>query len=169
MNYAKALRCRARDAFEALRIAESDVADSQHNVMRLSGEAVAAYARQAKDSELIQYATEIKVRAERRCGELLARTEKNTGARGIGTSAVERCDHTPPTLDDMGLTKDESSRYQQLAAMEAELDVLAVKQAKAQEIGLQAAELLQQINDHNTLRALVDSAAAIGIASGTSR
>ena len=74
-------------------------------------------ARQAKDSELIQYATEIKVRAERRCGELLATAEKNTGARGIGTSAVERSDSTPPTLKQMGLTRDESSRYQQLAAI----------------------------------------------------
>jgi hypothetical protein len=49
---------------------------------------MAAYARQAKDSELIQYATEIKVRAEGRCGELLVQVENNTGARGIGTSAV---------------------------------------------------------------------------------
>lgn len=87
---------------------------------------MAAYARQAKDSELIQYATEIKVRAERRCGELLRATEKNVGARmngrtTDGVSVVERCDsRETPTLSDMGLTRDESSRYQQLAAMPAE-------------------------------------------------
>lgn len=34
-------------------------------------------------------------------GDLPARTEKNTGARGIGTSAVERCDRTPQTLDEV--------------------------------------------------------------------
>ncbi len=95
----------------------------RHRQRHDKAEAMAAYARQAKDSELIQYATEIKVRAERRCGELLARTaatgERATQAshgRGIQLS-VEASDTRPPTLADMGLTYDESSRYQQLAAM----------------------------------------------------
>ncbi len=56
------------------------------------------------------------MRAERRCGELLAQTEKNTGARGIGKSALPASESTPPTLAEMGLTRDESSCYQQLAA-----------------------------------------------------
>lgn len=80
---------------------------------------MAAYARQAKDSELIQYATEIKVRAERRCGELLATTEKNTGGRPSDNRSNDATSFAP-TLADMGLTRDESSRYQQLAAMPAE-------------------------------------------------
>jgi hypothetical protein len=100
--------------------------------IRDKAEAMAAYARQAKDSELIQYATEIKVRAERRCGELLATTEKNRGAAGSTQSiAVERCDRDTPTLASMGLTKDESSRYQQLAAMPDEHFETAVATAKA--------------------------------------
>ncbi|MBC7704314.1 MAG: hypothetical protein H7274_10295 [Rhodoferax sp.] len=41
--------------------------------IRDKAEAMAAYARQAKDTEMIQWATAIKVRAERRCGELLLR------------------------------------------------------------------------------------------------
>jgi hypothetical protein len=84
--------------------------------IRDKAEAMAAYARQAKDTELIQYATEIKVRAERRCGELLARTEKNRGA----ATPSDDTRASPPTLKKMGLTYDESSRYQQLAAMPAE-------------------------------------------------
>jgi hypothetical protein len=63
------------------------------------------------------------VRAERRCGELLRATEKNVGARGQlqgsrdGLAVVSRDRQTEaPTLSDMGLTRDESSRYQQLAA-----------------------------------------------------
>ncbi len=60
------------------------------------------------------------MQAQRRCGELLARTEKNTGAKGAGPIAVERYDRNTPTLAQMGLTKDESSRYQQQAAMPAD-------------------------------------------------
>jgi hypothetical protein len=39
--------------------------------IRDKAEVMATYARQAKDTELIQYTTEIKVRADRQCGQLL--------------------------------------------------------------------------------------------------
>ena len=120
--------------YEAARtaLAEAHRVDEVKDI-RDKAEAMAAYARQAKDSELIQYATEIKVRAERRCGELLARTEKNTGSRGVGSNQhqVRSHDATTPTLADMGLSKSESSRYQQLAAMPAEHFETAVATAKA--------------------------------------
>lgn len=58
-------------------------------------------------------------------------TDKNTGARGAGPVAVERYDRDTPTLSDMGLTKDESSRYQRLAAMPVEHFETAVATAKA--------------------------------------
>jgi hypothetical protein len=118
--------------YEAARtaLAEAHRVDEVKDI-RDKAEAMAAYARQAKDSELIQYATEIKVRAERRCGELLATTEKNRGAQGIGTSALPASERTPPTLAEMGLTHNESSRYQQLAAMPAEHFETAVATAKA--------------------------------------
>lgn len=74
---------------------------------------------QAKDTDLIQYATEIKVRAERRCGELLRDSERNKGATVKGGMAVERRDTRSVTLAEMGLTRDESSRYQQIASMSA--------------------------------------------------
>ena len=61
-----------------------------------------AYGRQAKDIELMQYATEIKVRTERRCGELLrdsaARGERSTGGKPSN-------DATVTTLADIGLTR----------------------------------------------------------------
>ncbi|MCB1691073.1 MAG: hypothetical protein KDI33_21440 [Halioglobus sp.] len=62
--------------------------------------------------------TEIKVRAERKCGELLASAEKAKGAagnpNGQGAPIVRSNDATaqPKTLSEMGITKDQSSRYQ---------------------------------------------------------
>ncbi|MEY2686857.1 MAG: hypothetical protein RL375_1055 [Pseudomonadota bacterium] len=122
--------------YEAARtaLAEAHRVDEVKDI-RDKAEAMAAYARQAKDSELIQYATEIKVRAERRCGELLARTEKSRGAAepgtARGTTRSNDATASTPTLAQMGLTKDESSRYQQLAAMPADHFETAVATAKA--------------------------------------
>lgn len=87
--------------------------------IRDKAEAMAAYARQAKDTEMIQWATEIKVRAERRCGEMLRETHRaHAGENQHSRSSNDAT--TSPTLADMGLTRDQSSRYQQLAAMPAE-------------------------------------------------
>lgn len=87
--------------------------------IRDKAEAMAAYARQAKDTELVQWATEIKVRAERRAGQMLAEMPKATGKAGQFTGG-----HTmlPPvkeekTLADIGISKNESSRWQKLAAV----------------------------------------------------
>lgn len=117
--------------YEAARtaLAEAHRVDEVKDI-RDKAEAMAAYARQAKDSELIQYATEIKVRAERRCGELLAATERAPAGRPPKNPSADTS-NSPPTLEEMGLTYDESSRYQQLAAMPAEHFETAVATAKA--------------------------------------
>lgn len=98
--------------------------------IRDKAEAMAAYARQAKDSALIQMATEIKVRAERRCGELLSQSELRNGGHAMKARSNDATE-VPPTLAEMGLSKSESSRYQQLAAMPAEHFETAVATAKA--------------------------------------
>lgn len=100
--------------------------------LRDKAEAMAAYARQAKDTELIQYATEIKVRAERRCGELLRSTAATSERATQGRPPKTSNDTTFSTLADMGLTRDESSRYQRLAAMPEEHFETAVATAKSQ-------------------------------------
>jgi hypothetical protein len=59
-------------------------------LIRNKAHAIAAYAKQAKDTELIGRATEIKVRAERPTGELLKETDKHPGNKGAGRGKVRR-------------------------------------------------------------------------------
>lgn len=109
--------------------------------IRDKAEAMAAYARQAKDTELLQWATDIKVRAERKAGELLAASaasgERAGKADGGKKAAAERWGSTshettsyPPTLAEIGITKDQSSRWQSLAEMSEEHFETAVATAK---------------------------------------
>jgi hypothetical protein len=98
--------------------------------IRDKAEAMAAYARQAKDSELIQYATEIKVRAERKCGELLARTERAPGKRVDKTSSNDETRYQE-ALRENDIPRATADRYQQLAAMPDAHFETAVATAKA--------------------------------------
>ncbi len=82
--------------------------------------AIEIYSRQAKNTENERRACGIRLRAERKAGQLLAETEKAKGARGIGRSAVARDDRTPKTLGEMGITKDQSANWQKLAAVPQE-------------------------------------------------
>jgi hypothetical protein len=80
--------------------------------------AMQVYAKQAKDRELINDATDIRMRAEIRAGELLAEMTKNKGAVPGKTGRKTRpVLDTQPKLADIGVTKDQSSRWQKLAKM----------------------------------------------------
>jgi hypothetical protein len=96
--------------------------------------ALQAYARQAKDNELISHATEIRMRAERRAGELLremaARGERH---RGGGDQKKGSQDDTPK-LADLGVTKSQSSRWQKLADLQGKFFEKKVAAAKREAI-----------------------------------
>lgn len=98
--------------------------------------ALAAYARQAKDSEMIQWATEIKIRAERKAGAMLRdsaeRGERVTHQTARKSNQIDNNDlmQKPVTLADIGITRDESSRYQKLAAIPDEHFETAIQTAK---------------------------------------
>ena len=99
--------------------------------IRDKAEAMAAYARQAKDIELVQWATEIKCRAERRAGQMLVEMPKNTGVLKVGTNLPQSHDTTTaPTLSEMGISKDQSSRWQKLSAIPEDKFEEAVTAAK---------------------------------------
>lgn len=98
--------------------------------IRDKAEAMAAYARQAKDQELILWATEIKVRAERKAGELLSQARERGERAGSGGSLKK--ESPPPTLSDIGISNDQSSRWQSLASMTDEHFETAVATAKDQ-------------------------------------
>ena len=71
---------------------------------------MAAYARQAKDSQLIEYATEIKVRAERRAGAMLTESAAN-GTRATASKGRPSEVSNASTLTEIGITRDDSSRW----------------------------------------------------------
>ena len=96
-----------------------------------------AYAYQAKDNALLQFAREIKLRAERRAGELLREMEKTGQRQRRGVSDRKKVisitnDITPaPTLKDLGITKDQSSEWQKLANLPAQEFEQCITDARA--------------------------------------
>jgi N6-adenosine-specific RNA methylase IME4 len=93
------------------------------DVKRIHDKAIAwqVYAKRAKDRSLIEDATEIRMRAERRAGELLREMEKNRGALPGKTGRKGKPVLDPaPKLKDLGVTKTQSSRWQRFAALDVE-------------------------------------------------
>lgn len=70
--------------------------------------------KQAKESpEVIRKAEEIKLRAERRAGELLKETQKNKG----GKPNLSKPTTGILTLENLGVTRDQSSKWQKIASI----------------------------------------------------
>src|ERR1039458_8114784 len=94
----------------------------------------------------------IRIRAERRAGELLTDMAKNPGARGEGRPRKDgtksrrssRTTAYPPKLEDIGITKDQSSKWQRLA--------LLVDQATFEKALVQAREKNGELTNSALLR-----------------
>lgn len=117
VDKARLLLAEARDATDAKRVMDL-------------GRAAEVYARRQRlADEAIASATAIKIDAMALMGEMLAQSPKNKGAAGGGTRAAERGPYTgppdpAPTLAEVGVSKDESSDAQALAALRATHPVL---------------------------------------------
>lgn len=118
-------------------LSEAVMFDEVMTIMNVAEQA-ALYAKQANDNELVEKATEIRVRAQRKAGEMLRKAAER-GQRATVATGVERGANrhssqpatSVPTLAEIGVTKSESSRYQQLAAMPDDHFETAVATAKA--------------------------------------
>jgi hypothetical protein len=127
--------------YEAARFALAE-ARRVDEVKEIRDKAVAMqeYARQAKDTQLLEDATEIRLYAERRAGELLAETPKARGGEYGGKPKIDGVRAQPsnptPTLEHLGVTKTQSSKWQKLAALSDEKFVVRVEHAKARVKGM---------------------------------
>jgi hypothetical protein len=124
--------------------------------IRDKAEAVRTYAKLAGDLDMQNMAAEIRIRAERRAGQLLLDMEKNPGTRGTGRprkdgTKVERSSKTtayPPKLEDIGITKDQSSKWQRLALLVDEATFeRALVQAREKNGELTNAALIREIRE----------------------
>jgi hypothetical protein len=144
-------------------LAEAHAVDEVKDI-RDKAQAMAAYARQAKDQDLVAWATEIKIRAERKCGEMLREGAKNGDratretAREVGSSRTTRLDI--PTLSDIGISRDQSSRWQKLADMPEEHFETAVATAKEHAGQVTTAHMLRVADELRELGKLKDEIAA---------
>ncbi|HLF11994.1 MAG TPA: hypothetical protein VJA26_12335 [Gammaproteobacteria bacterium] len=100
-------------------IAEAHAVDEVKDI-RDKAQALEKYAAQARNFEAEQRAARIRINAELRAGELLKGMQKAAGAAESGTKRngsggkVTRSNDTT-TLADLNISKDQSSRWQQLA------------------------------------------------------
>jgi hypothetical protein len=87
--------------------------------IRDKARAIEVYALQAKNRDAERKAAEIRIRAERRCGQLL-KESKQTGQRDAGRGGNRKAKSrsgapTVKKLKDLGISKEQSSQWQQLA------------------------------------------------------
>ncbi len=128
--------------YEAARraLAEAHRVDEVKDI-RDKAVAMQEYAKQAKDTQLLEHATEIRLRAERRAGELLAEMPKAIGARGSGSNQHQvrsPCATAPTTetLANLRITKTQSAKWQKLAALPEDKFEIRVAHAKARVEGM---------------------------------
>lgn len=96
------------------RLAEAKTLDDVLDI-RDKAEAVRVYAQAARlGLEIQNEAAEVKIRAERKAGEMLAEMPK---AQGASVEGWKTRSHDVTTLEDMGIEKMQSSRWQAIASL----------------------------------------------------
>jgi N6-adenosine-specific RNA methylase IME4 len=142
--------------YEAARaaLAEASSVDEVKDVRDIAV-AMQCYARQAKDHDLIDQATEIRLRAERRLGEMIIAQKKTVGLAKGGQpyqtkSTGSSEEPVAPTLASAGIDKKLSARAQKIAAIpesKFETYLAAAKKQAADALRMTAAEKQQRRTD----------------------
>lgn len=156
--------------FEAAKraLAEARTIDEVKQI-RDKAEALRLYVKQQGDSlEMQNDIAEIKLRAERRAGELLAEMEKAKGNAGTmagrdssGGFILKPPEGDAPTLADLGISKSQSHRWQIEASLPEEIFEQYVAETKSDQEELTSAGLYrlaqQEKNDNHTMRVMGSS------------
>jgi hypothetical protein len=115
--------------------------------IRDKAEALRHYAKQANDLEMQNMAAEIRFRAERRAGELLA-DMGNKGERQAKEGGRPKKLSSSTTLPRLGITRDQSSKWQRLAMLVDDATFeKALVQAREKNGELTTAALLREVKE----------------------
>lgn len=144
--------------YEAARaaLAEAHRVDEVKSI-RDKAVAMQEYARQAKDSQLIELATEIRLRAERKGGQLLT-AMRETGERAIAGRPANS--NAPLPLKDLGVSPMQSSRWQKLGALDDEAFEARAAVAKHQAVSSIEATAKERAEEKKCARAGRETALA---------
>src|ERR1700686_3381391 len=82
--------------------------------IRDKAEAIRVYARQANDTEMQNWAVEIKIRAERRAGELI---KEQQAAQLLASRGQPKKSADVSRLSDVGISHHQSAKWQKLASV----------------------------------------------------
>jgi len=115
--------------------------------IRDKAEAVRVYAKQARDLEMQNMAAEIRLRAERRAGELLVDMQ-SAGQRQRKAWGRPKKVSSPTTLPRLGITRDQSSKWQRLAqTIDDAAFERAMTQARERNAELTTAAFLREVKE----------------------
>jgi hypothetical protein len=148
--------------YEAAKFALSEcVRVDEVKDIRDKSAAIAAAARIAKDKQLEIDASEIRIRAERRLGEMLIEQKNGEGLNKGAAGSVVTGTHREPVMDDkptlaeIGISKNLSSRAQAIAAIPAEDFEVTLDEHRAQQQAVTVATM-QKLADKGKEHATKD-------------
>ena len=128
-------------------LAEVKTIDDAKKIVNLA-EAARVYAREVElGLEAQNHAAEIKLRAQRRGGEILAKMDadgKRETRGGDRKSKSQDDTLIPPTLDDLGISKADSSRWQQIAQLPADQFEAVIAETMGADKELTTAAMLRE-------------------------
>jgi len=135
--------------YDAMRIALQDCVNLDEVVdLRNRAIALEEYARRATDKEPLQWVNEIRMRAERKVGELLHEMVKHGGDRRSNCQAG----NLKPTLARLGISGGHSSRWQRLASVSPERFEKGISTMKALGKGLSTSSVMRELGLESNLK-----------------